>query len=109
MGIELTQKCLQMLKFAPLVYLLNAYWMLSNKQIFAGEVLQRDQSDMPMQSGHTFVSTLTLNQSTPLLLICIFSCFIFILQRNYQPQLVKFGFKNTETSLKVVQNLPPFF
>jgi hypothetical protein len=92
MGLELTQKCLHMLRFAPLLYLCNAYWMLSNQQIFSGRLLPRDSSDMPMPSGHTLLSTLVLCQSTPLLLLCIASACIFVLQRYCRPQLERFGF-----------------
>jgi hypothetical protein len=32
---KLTDNCIGMLRFAPLLMLANGYWMLSNRQIFA--------------------------------------------------------------------------
>ena len=34
---KLTKNCVDMLKWAPLLWLFNGYWMLSNKQIFQNE------------------------------------------------------------------------
>lgn len=79
MDYSLTKNTIQLLKYAPIMFLLNAYWMLSNQQIFRGIVNHRATSDRQMASGHSIMSTLTLNQATPVLLIGIASVTIFIL------------------------------
>lgn len=61
MDFLLTKNCIKSLKWAPLFYLLNAYWMLSNKQIFDGWVNPRLSNEEAMESGHHFYTTLTLN------------------------------------------------
>ena len=79
MDYSLTKNTIQLLKYAPILFLFNAYWMLSNQQIFRGKINQRITSDRQMASGHTIVSTLTLNQATPVLLIAVASVTIFLL------------------------------
>jgi len=51
-----------------------------------------------MASGHSIVSTMTLNQATPVLLIAIASGIIFILQRGFKKRLQQLGYraKNSE-------------
>lgn len=46
-----------------------------------------------MASGHSIVSTLTLNQATPVLLIAIASVVIFLLQRSFKKRLQQLGFR----------------
>jgi hypothetical protein len=109
MGFELTKNCIKMLKWAPLLYLLNAYWILSNKQIFHGWVFPRMQSDEQMMSGHNFITTLTLNQTTPILVIAITCVTIFILMRYFKPSMVRFGFSIKNPELDVIEELPSFY
>ena len=71
MDFSLTQTNLMLLKLVPVVYLANAYWICSNKQIFQGWVNERISTDFQMASGHNFISTLTLNQSAPILFMFI--------------------------------------
>jgi hypothetical protein len=96
------------LKFAPIILLGNAYWMLSNKQIFEGWVFNRDFSNEEMDSGHTLLSTLYLDQSTPLLVTTFSAVLIFTLHTYFQPFLVKVGMKHPAKEIQVEENLQPF-
>ena len=61
MDIQMARSSIRLLKWAPLLLLANAYWTLSNKQIFEGWVFPRQLSTEAMRSGHTLLTTLTLN------------------------------------------------
>jgi len=61
MDETLTTNYLGWMKYAPLLYLFQGYWMLSNKQIFDGWVFPRMEITQPMETGHTLKSTMTLN------------------------------------------------
>jgi hypothetical protein len=80
--------------------------MLSNKQIFDGWVFPVPELGYPMNTGHTFYTTLTLCQTTPLLLIFLGVVMIIVLQEYMPATLVKFGFKSENPQPKVVQCLP---
>ena len=65
----LTKNAIAKLQWAPVLFLLNGFWMLSNRQIFSSEVNELRDSTDPMPTGHTFSSVLEVNQAAPMLLI----------------------------------------
>jgi hypothetical protein len=108
MDYQLTKNTIQLLKYAPILFLMNAYWMLSNKQIFDGQVNQRITSDKQMPSGHSLVSTLRVSQATPVLVFTIASACIFFLQKNFKRHLQSLGYRPKVMEVKVDQELPSF-
>jgi hypothetical protein len=49
---KLSENCIAMLKLAPIVFLMNGYWMVSNVQIFKYAWLLKDSKDEFNKSGH---------------------------------------------------------
>merc|ERR1719329_1081240 len=106
-GDDLIIGYLYLLKFAPLLYLWMSYWMLSNKQIFDGWVFFRPTTLYPMETGHSFYTTLTLCQTSPTLIIFMGVFMIFILKEWFSNALIKFGFASKDVKVRVIENLPP--
>jgi hypothetical protein len=78
---KLTVNALDMLKYAPLMMLFNGYWMLSNQQIFANKTSLIDNTTMKMKSGHFL--TLSVDWSSPILLMCMASVFLLVVQKVF--------------------------
>lgn len=62
-----------------------------------------------MKTGHTVISTITLNQSTPVVVITFAMVFIFVMQQFFKKTLVTWGFTSKDQSHKVIQDLPNFY
>ena len=56
----LTRNALNLLGYSPLMFLLNGYWMFSNKQMFEGVVTSIDSLNDRMETSHTFDSVFEL-------------------------------------------------
>ena len=41
-GSETNIQCLKVMKFAPVIYCINAAWLFSNQQVFRNKVLVND-------------------------------------------------------------------
>jgi hypothetical protein len=54
MDDKLTNNCVNMLKWAPILFLVNGYWMISNTQIFENSWTYIMDTTQTMKSGHTF-------------------------------------------------------
>jgi hypothetical protein len=65
---RLTNNCLGMFKFAPLLLIFNGYWMLSNRQIFQNEWKWISVSTETMKSGHSLETG--VNWATPVMFMC---------------------------------------
>jgi hypothetical protein len=63
----LTTNALGVLRWAPLLLLMNSYWMLSNKQMFSNSWSYISIQSDSMLSNHFF--ELELNQASPLLIV----------------------------------------
>ena len=70
---NLTKNALEMLKWAPLLWLFNGYWMLSNPQIFENQYSLIENTNYKMKSNHFVV--LKLEQTSPILMMCAASIF----------------------------------
>ena len=77
MDDTMTKNTLRLLKLAPIILLMNGYWMISNKQIFNNvwTYLQEDTDTMP--SSHVF-GEFQINWATPLEAMAIASLFILV-------------------------------
>ena len=51
---KLTKNCIKVLSFSPIMFILNAYWMYGNRQIFANSWSFVHDSNHAMLSGHYF-------------------------------------------------------
>lgn len=103
----LTDNAIEMLRLAPLLFLCNGYWMLSNMQIFKNVWSYIPDSSMPMKSHH--YPEFTINWATPCLCFASFAIALLILQRTIPESLQKWGFTMAERELKVDEDLPNFF
>lgn len=118
MDNKLMQNCINMLKWGPLLMLLNGYWMLSNRQIFYNFTTPIDRSSEPMPSGHFIAQAFSFIQpSTPVFLMFLFDVGLiamFIFNGFYSEVfgydlLQKWGFSMSEKDIMVDENLPNFF
>jgi len=74
----MTMNCLDMMAWAPVVYMAFSYWQLSNNQIFANVVFKIDSINDIIMSGHTIISEfsdMAFDQSFPCLLLFFFLLF----------------------------------
>jgi len=106
---KLTKNAVSILKFAPILFLFNGYWMLSNRQMFEGVLNLRQSLDDVMVTGHDFSSIYKVNQAIPALLIAVAVLIIFLLQKCFKKQLKKWGFGFSKNKIQVDENLPYFF
>ena len=56
----LTRNALNLLGYSPLMFLLNGYWMFSNKQMFEGVMSSIASLNDRMETSHTFDSVFEL-------------------------------------------------
>jgi hypothetical protein len=73
---KLTNNCINMLKWAPILLLFNGYWMISNKQIYQNNWSYLEKSDDTMVSQH--FAYFGVNWATPLLYMATSSVFILL-------------------------------
>jgi hypothetical protein len=78
---RLTKNGINVLRWAPLLFCINGYWMLSNQQIFNNKWSFVDHVGQQMKSGHQF--HVHVNQATPLLLVSLTSFVMIIAQRFF--------------------------
>ena len=80
MNAFLIVNALSVLKFAPLVFLFNGYWMIDNRQIFDNEHPLINNHMEKMKSHHLVISWDLLNVSrhTPVLIVMVFAISILI-------------------------------
>jgi len=76
-----------LLKVAPIMLLVNGYWMLSNRMIYANywEYIQVDGETMG--SGHILKIEYMVNWASPILVMVIASFAILIIQFVFSPFL----------------------
>lgn len=103
---QLTKNCIDMMKYAPLFMLFNAYWMLSNVQIFSNETSIIHNTLERMKSGHIFKAE--VNWASPVLFMVLCAVILQIVQRLFQDYLNKFGFGMQSKEIAVDEDLPDF-
>ena len=105
----MTQNAMKRMTLAPMLFLFNGYWMLSNKQIFENKVNLINYTTDQMSSSHHLNTMFELDQGTPLLIICFAFIFIVIMRIFFYEALVKYGYVLSVTEIKVDEDLPNFF
>jgi len=106
---RLTENMIQMLRWSPIMLLLNGYWMLDNQQMFKGYINPIATSTDYMKTGHTFNTLSQVSQASPLLLIGIAITIIFFMQTFMNDLLIQWGFGFSAVEIEVDENLPNFF
>ena len=81
MDDKMTVNALNLLSWTPFVFLLNGYWMLSNRQMFENVVNQLQYSTQQMQSDHSLHDMFKLTISTPMLVLIVVMGIIIVLRR----------------------------
>jgi hypothetical protein len=104
---KLTLNALDMLKWSPILFLFNGYWMLSNPQIFENKYSLIQTSLETMKSGH--FPYFGVNWAAPLLLMCIASIFLVTVQKIFASYLMQWGFALQSQEIEVDEDLPNFF
>jgi hypothetical protein len=66
MGSLISKYVMKLLYFAPLMMILNAFWMVGNRQIFLNEFTLIDDETEVMPSGHFISYELQENWLCPL-------------------------------------------
>jgi len=106
---RLTKNAVSVLSKAPVFYMVNGFWMLTNTQIFNGYVAPISQQGEHMETGHTVASSLGTNQAAPLFLMSVAVFVIIILEAYFKEHLVKWGFALSSNEIEVDENLPDFY
>ena len=76
-----------LLKIAPIMLLVNGYWMLSNRMIYANSWSYISVNDETMSSGHVLKMEYDVNWASPILVMVIASFAILFLQFAFSPFL----------------------
>lgn len=102
---KMSKNFLSMLRYAPLLMLLNGYWMLSNKQIFRNVINYKDTSISLMSTSHTLGTINEVTQASPLLIVGLLAIFIWFVTWLIGKEINFFA----SFDLDVDENLPQFF
>jgi hypothetical protein len=87
MDDTMTANAMGLLKIAPIMLLVNGYWMLSNRMIYANAWSYISVSDETMSSGHVLKIEYDVNWASPILVMVIASFAILFLQFAFSPFL----------------------
>jgi len=106
---RLTKNAVDLLLKAPLFFVCNSFWMLTNTQIYNGWVNPIARQGDQMFTGHTVGMTMDVNQASPLFLLFIALTIIIILESYFKEYLTKWGFSLSSNEIDVDENLPDFY
>lgn len=79
MDDSLTRNCISKLRFAPMIFLINGYWMLGNVQIFKNVWHFIGDSSQSMISKHH--PEFTINWDTPTMTFALYAVALFVIQK----------------------------
>lgn len=109
MDDKMTANAVTLMSLSPIIFLINGYWMLSNKQMFENVINSKHSSEEEMPSGHDLGSLAEMSQATPMLLISITLIVIHLGRSYFYEQMAALGYSITSTTIEVDENLPNFF
>jgi len=78
MDDSITNHYFGILRFAPLILLMNSYWLMDSRQIFDNVWAYRMTSTDTMRSGH-YVD-IRIAQSAPIIIVLLMAIFIIVIQ-----------------------------
>jgi len=87
MDDTMTKNAMGLLKIAPILLLVNGYWMLSNKLIYANHWEYIENDGDTMGSGHALKMEYNVNWASPILVMVIASFIILFMQFCFSPFL----------------------
>lgn len=109
MDQRMTVNAMRLISYVPVIFLANAYWMLSNRQIFENVTNKLEMTGTEMESSHTWNELLYVKPSTPILLVCIVIVVIAVIRTVIPDRIKKWGFTISSNEFEVDENLPDFF
>ena len=109
MDSRMTVNAMRLISYVPILFLVNSYWMLSNRQIFENVTNKLELLNTEMESSHTWATLFQLKPSTPILLVCFVVIVIAFVRTALPYYMKKWGFTISANSLEVDENLPDFF
>lgn len=110
MDDSLSNSVLLIMKYAPIMLLPNAYWLMDNQQMFENKWHYKDKVTENMLADHPVFFPPKINQSSPLLLMFM-ACLASIIVTTIFPEelLLKWGFTMSVDEMEVDEDLPNFF
>lgn len=105
---QLTNNALSKIAWAPLLFLMNGYWMLSNPEIFQNRWEYIQTSVESMKSQH-FLFPITVNWATPIEFMAFCAVFIILTQKIFGTLLNQYGYGMEREEIEVDEDLPDFF
>jgi len=103
---KLTNNEISKISYAPLLFLINGYWML-NPEIFENKWEYIDTTLDSMKSQHFF--KFQVNWAFPVLIVGFASFFILITQKIMGAALNKLGYGMQAKEIAVDEDLPNFY
>ena len=78
---QMTKNALSLLSYSPILLLLNGYWMLSNRQIFASDINALTTMTETMLTGHTVGSFTfySIDYAYPMLMLGVVSLILIFI------------------------------
>lgn len=104
---QLTVNCINKLRFAPTLFLLNGAWMLGNTQMFTNTWSYIDDSARSMRSDH--LMAWHLDWVTPQILFGLLAIGLYVIQKVAGDKLAEWGFQMADCEIAVDEDLPNFF
>lgn len=107
----LTNNLISKCKYAPLLMMINGYWMLSNQEAFKNKYEYIDTVINPNMKSQHLIS-FDVRESTwafPMLLLALCSIFILIAQKLFDETLRNMGYGMQKKDIEVDEDLPNFF
>lgn len=109
MDDRMTVNAMNLLAYTPIMFLMNGYWMLSNRQMFENTINSLTYSTGQMSSAHGWSTLGNMDQASPMLLIVIAFVAITVLRVFFADYVAKWGFSISNNVIEVDENLPNFF
>lgn len=105
---KLIRNCIKMLRWAPLFFLANGYWMVTNPQIFDNAYFWIDRKSDYMKSGHSpgFKENY---HGLPLLWFTFAHIIIIVIMIIASEWMKRLGFSFGQKDIEIDEDLPNFF
>lgn len=105
----MTKNALSLLSYSPLLFLINGYWMLSNKQIFCSELNSLETLNDSMLTGHTLDTIFKLDYAFPMVGCALTTLILLFFSKAFRETMRKWGYVISKRQIIVDEDLPPFF
>ena len=109
---KMTMNTLRMLLWAPIIYMMFSYWVLSNNQMFDNVVFKYANANDLVLSGHLLIrelATLRLDQSIPCLVMFLLTAFLVPFSSIFTAIVEFFKPDAFKLNLNIDENLGNYF